>query len=114
MIKQCLIAAGFIMCCVQSASAHPPSKIEVSFDSATKMLVAVIYHPVEDVINHHIGKVDVAINDKEILTQSISRQDNADTQTVRYEIPDIKAGDTLSVEAYCNIVGSREEKIIVK
>ena len=96
------------------AWAHPPSDIIITFDKATKHLHAVIKHNVSNVNNHYIKKVDVGLNDKEILTQYISRQDNNVSQTVDYLIPDAKTGDTISVEGYCSISGKLEKEIKVK
>ena len=95
------------------AYAHPPSDIKITFDLATKMLTAVIYHNVSNPLKHYIKKVDVGLNGKEILTQMISREDNNLTQTVTYLIPDAKPGDTISVEGYCSISGNltRETKV---
>ncbi len=91
--------------------AHPPSDIEISFDSATKTLKAVITHPVSNPKTHFINKVDVFLNGEEIVEHKISAQDNNSTQTVSYLIPDAKPQDTVSVEAYCNISGKLKKEI---
>ncbi len=109
---------SFILVCLfvfsfSQAYAHPPSDIKITFDTTTKILQAVIYHQVSNPATHYIYKVDVGLNDKEIITQQISRQDNNSTQTVSYFIPDAKSGDTLSVEGYCSISGSLEKEIKV-
>ena len=95
------------------AYAHPPSDIKITFDPATKMLNAVIFHNTSNPIRHYIKKVDVGLNGKEILSQSISREDNNLTQTVNYLIPDAQAGDTISVEGYCSISGNLTKEIKV-
>lgn len=95
------------------AHAHPPSDIHITFDPSTKLLKAVIVHKVSNPLNHFIIKVDVGVNDKEILTQRISQQDTNEQQTVVYRIPDVKEGDIVSVEAYCSISGMLEKKIKV-
>jgi desulfoferrodoxin (superoxide reductase-like protein) len=78
------------------------------------MLQAVITHNVNDPLNHYIRKVDIGLNGKEIIEQRISRQDNPESQTVHYLIPDVKNGDVLSVEGYCNISGKLKKEITVK
>ena len=98
---------------VSVAYAHPPSDIKITFDPATKMLHAIIYHNVSNPLKHYIKKVDVGLNGKEILSQSISREDNNLTQTVSYVIPDAMPGDVLSVEGYCSISGSLTKRIKV-
>jgi len=97
-----------------AAYAHPPSDIRITFDAKTKILQAVIMHNVSNPLSHYIKKVDVGLNGKEIIEQSISRQDNNDSQTVTYLIPDVKDGDVLSVEGYCSISGKLQKEIKVK
>ena len=96
------------------AYAHPPSDIKITFDPKTKILQVVIIHNTNNPISHYIKKVNIGLNGKEIIEHSISREDNNDTQTVSYLIPDAKDGDTLSVEAYCSISGKLKKEIEVK
>jgi len=109
------ITVFFILCffICSIAYAHPPSDIKITYDSRTKILKAVIMHNVSDVKKHFINKVDVGLNGKEIIEQSISQQDNNTIQTVSYLIPDAKPGDTLSVEGHCNISGTLKKEIKV-
>ncbi len=93
------------------AYAHPPSDIIIAFNPKTRILTAVIVHNVSNPGSHFIKKVDIGLNGKEIIEHRISRQDNNASQSVSYLIPDVKPGDTLSVEAYCSISGKLEKKI---
>lgn len=94
--------------------AHPPSDMQISMDPGTKILTAVIVHNTSNPLNHYINKVDVGLNGKEIIGHLISREDNNQTQTVKYLIPDVKNGDTVSVEGYCSISGKLKREITVK
>jgi len=100
---------SFVIC--STAYAHPPSDIKITYNPNTKVLTAVIMHNVSDVKKHFIYKVDTALNGKEIINQARSQQDNNISQTVSYLIPDAKAGDSLSVEGYCNLSGSLKKEI---
>jgi hypothetical protein len=113
-MKKLILALFFVFILYAFSYAHPPSDIKISYDPATKILHAVIYHNVSTPDSHFIKKVDVGLNDKEIIEQRISRQDNYTTQTVSYLMPDVKPGDTLSVEAYCSISGKLEKEIKVQ
>lgn len=104
----------FLVTAVFNAYAHPPSDIKITFDPTTKLLQAVIMHNVADPQKHFIKKVDVGLNGKEIISQVISRQDNNESQTISYLVPDAKAGDELSVEGYCSISGKLEKAIKVQ
>lgn len=113
-MKKVCLAMLFLTIFVSPVLAHPPTKVEISFNASTRMLTAAITHPVENPENHYVGKVDVAINGNEVLEHKLSRQDNADTQVVSYLIPDAKTGDVISVEGYCNISGKKEEEIRIQ
>jgi hypothetical protein len=99
---------------ISSAYAHPPSDIKITFDSKTKILQAVIIHDTSNPVSHYIKKVDVGLNGKEIIEQVISREDNNESQTVSYLIPDAKDSDVISVEGYCSISGKLKKEITVK
>lgn len=94
--------------------AHPPSDIKINFDPQTKMLKAVITHNTSTPLSHYIRKVDIGLNGKEIIEHTISRQDNAETQTISYLIPDAKSGDIISVEGYCSVSGKLKKGVTVK
>jgi hypothetical protein len=112
-MKKIVLLFGFFVFFVFSAVAyaHPPSDIKITFDPKTKILNAQIIHDVSNPSAHYIKKVDVSLNGKEIIEQSISRQDNLDSQTVSYFIPDAKVGDIFSVEGYCSISGKLEKQL---
>ena len=99
----------FTLCTL--AYAHPPSDIKITFNPETKILNAVIIHDVSNPRTHYIKKVDVSVNGKEVIQQSISAQDNFNNQTVSYLIPDAKSGDVFSVEGYCSISGKLEKQL---
>jgi len=94
-----------------TAYAHPPRDISITFDPTTKMLSAVIFHDVANPVPHHIKEVDVYLNNKKIIQHLISIQDNHQTQTVAYLIPDTHSGDILAVEAFCSLYGSLKKQI---
>ena len=103
----CLVSTGIVY-------AHPPKDIEVSYEPVTKILTAIVIHDTSNPLGHYIKKVDVGLNDQEIIQQMISKQDNFSSQKVSYYIPDVKSGDRLSVEGYCSISGKLEKQITIK
>ena len=112
-MKKVVLLFGFFTLFVLSAAAyaHPPSDIKITFDPETKILTAIIMHDVSNPDKHYIKKVDVSLNGKEIIQQSISVQDNFNSQTVSYLIPDAKVGDVFAVEGYCSISGKLEKQL---
>ncbi|MFA6378772.1 MAG: hypothetical protein WCX16_03210, partial [Candidatus Omnitrophota bacterium] len=99
---------------VSTVYAHPPSDIEITFDPKTKVVTAVIVHNTSNPTSHYIKKVDVGLNGKEIIEDVISNQDNNKAQTVSYLVADVKDGDVVSMEGYCNISGKLKKEIIIK
>ncbi|MFA4842575.1 MAG: hypothetical protein WC658_01910 [Candidatus Omnitrophota bacterium] len=113
LLKSLFLLSGalFFLGNTENAYGHPPSDIAVTYDSATKTLHAVITHPVSNPERHFINKVDIRLNGQEIIEHRISMQDNNVNQAVSYLIPDVKDGDVISVEAYCNISGKLTKEI---
>jgi desulfoferrodoxin (superoxide reductase-like protein) len=97
-----------------AALAHPPVKIEISYDPATKTVSAVITHPVQDRTNHLIGKVDVDINGEEVIEAKYHFQDTESAQQVSFIMKEAKPGDVIGIEAYCNISGKLKATVEVK
>ncbi|MCX5700599.1 MAG: hypothetical protein NTZ63_03580 [Candidatus Omnitrophica bacterium] len=96
------------------AYAHPPQDIIITFDKKTNTLNAVIKHSVSNPATHYIKKVDIGLNGKEIKELKFTKQDNSATQSVSYAIVNVRPGDKLSVEGYCNLSGKLEKEITVK
>ena len=99
---------------VSAAYAHPPSDIKITFDQTKNILSAVIVHNVSNPAKHYINKVDIGLNGKEIIEQTISKQENNLNQTVSYLLTDVKDGDVLSVEGYCNLSGKLKKEITIR
>ncbi|MFA4889601.1 MAG: hypothetical protein WC628_08540 [Candidatus Omnitrophota bacterium] len=96
------------------AYAHAPEKITITYDLGTDMLKAVIEHHVDDPQTHFIKRVDIGLNGKKLITQEILEQDNPSTETISYMISEVKAGDRVSVEAFCSVGGSLKEEIVIR
>ncbi len=108
-----LISLIFLLA-VSTAYAHPPSDIRITFDPNTKMLIAVIMHNTNNPLRHYIKKVEVSLNDKKIIGDNFSKQDNKISQTVIYSVLDAKDGDMIYVEGYCSISGKLKKEIVAK
>lgn len=113
MKKIALIVVGLILV-TSAAQAHPPQDIKIAYDKSTKMLDAQIIHPVSSPLTHYIDEVELGRNGKKIVVQKISQQENNQSQTVRYYVPEVAVGDVLSVEGECNISGKLTKKITVQ
>jgi len=112
MKKIIFVLCGFLIMS-QLAFAHPPSDIKIDFDPKTKLLSAVITHPVSNPKSHYIQKVDIGLNGKEIKTMTFKEQDANLEQVIAQPVPEAKPGDVLGVEGYCNQSGKLEKEIKV-
>lgn len=112
-MKKIIVLMGFFVFFILSAAAyaHPPADIKITFNPETKILNAVIFHDVSNPSRHYIKQVYVFLNGERIIMQSISGQDNYNTQTVNFLIPDAKVGDQFAVEAYCSISGKLKKQL---
>ena len=90
--------------------AHPPTKIDISVNET--VIGIIVTHPVPNPANHYINKIEVSLNEKKIIEQSFSLQ-TENTQKASYNIPELKKGDVVTVEADCNQYGELEQKITV-
>ncbi|MBU1061488.1 MAG: hypothetical protein KJ952_02040 [Candidatus Omnitrophica bacterium] len=101
----------FLLATTSLSYAHPPSDIILEYDFETGLCSVVIMHNVENPQAHFIKKVSIALNGQEIISHSISLQDEFDMQVLGYIVPDVRKGDTLSIEAYCSISGKMKKEL---
>ncbi|MBU1853662.1 MAG: hypothetical protein KJ957_06440 [Candidatus Omnitrophica bacterium] len=101
----------FLLAATSLSYAHPPSDITLEYDFETGFLSVAIMHNVENPQSHFIHKVSIALNGKEIISHSISLQDEFDMQVLGYIVPDVRKGDTLLIEAYCSISGKMKKEL---
>lgn len=115
MDKKTLMAVGmFVVGASPLAYAHAPTEIEIKYDSASKMLTAKMDHAVQARTEHFIDKLYLKVNGERIIEQSFVMQEKKDVQSVKYYLPDLKMGDNIVLEAYCNKSGKRGKSYIVK
>ena len=92
--------------------ANPPSRLEAVLDSTGQFLTVRADHPTRDINKHYIKLIVIKLNDKEIISQSLASQADAEYQDAVYKIVDAKSGDKIEAEATCNIFGSKSITII--
>ena len=96
---------------VNAASAHPPSKIELSYDDKEHMLTVDIAHVTSDVVKHHIRKITVYKNDEELESYYFVKQT---PQGLVDKIPlEAKSGDNIRVKVICKEAGFKEESLVI-
>lgn len=101
--------ALLIVIFVNDVYAHPPNEVELTFEEETAILTVGVSHMVGKPAKHYIDKVVVELNDEEIIVQRFIIQGSDAKQEANYIIPGVKAGDIISVTAYCNISGKKNK-----
>ena len=114
MRKIILITICFILL-AQISYAHPPEAMDTTYYPHTERIESTITHPVDDPESHFIQKIRILLNDEEILEDTFIRQDNKDSHTVSYAINvEVRSGDKITVEAYCNKDGMAKQEIEIE
>ncbi|MBU2103227.1 MAG: hypothetical protein ABH865_09205 [Candidatus Omnitrophota bacterium] len=91
--------------------AHSPEAVTISAEGA--MVAVIVEHQVADPRGHYIKRIEISLNGRHIIVQEFSLQGSNTQQKAVYEIPGLKKGDILAVDADCNKGGDRSAKIEV-
>jgi putative alpha-1,2-mannosidase len=93
---------------------HAPSKINLNFERETQILSIGFEHQVRNAENHFVYQVKVRINKKDVVEQTLSRQDTEEGGTLIYKINGLQSGDVIEVRLNCMQGGSKSEKITIE
>jgi hypothetical protein len=97
---------------ITTVAAHPPSALNLTYNSSTSELSATITHAVRDPADHYIDPVEVRSGDAVLISVNYTSQPTNRTFMYVYTIT-AKSGDLLEVNATCNKGGSLAETILV-
>ena len=96
-----------------SAEAHPPKDIAVAYDAGTATLTVTIEHSVKDVAKHYIDEIRILKGGAELAKAKPSKQTNKEQEIFTVNLPGLKSGDVLTVEAKCNIFGTLRKDVSI-
>ena len=104
----------FAVCFIypQTASAHAPSDVQLSYDSTSQMLTVTITHPSPFSGAHYIKTVEIKKNGSVVVSNNYKNQPDQGTFAYSYKVPAI-AGETLEATASCSLFGSRTANLTV-
>jgi len=85
--------------------AHPPGEMYISFDNDEMVLTVVIEHNVGNPENHYVDQINITHERRELIVHKMSRQDDGERVTLKYRLPDVQSGMTLTIVAGCNRIG---------
>ena len=114
-LKNGLIALLCLVSCslfVLRAEAHPPSSIDLKYDSALKVLTIEIAHVSKNPRKHRIRRVLIKNNNEEIKDLVLVTQTTSQGVSLEESI-DAKVGDIISVTVYCSEAGLKTESLEV-
>ncbi len=100
------------LCFSTAVQATPPSKIDLSYDENTKKLHIDITHPSSHLRKHHIRKITILKNDKQVQSINLTNQTNGNSVIDDIFIEAVK-GDIIKVKAKCSDAGPKEESLII-
>jgi hypothetical protein len=95
-----------------TAYAHPPGSVALAYDAQKKALSVTITHSSYFPGKHYIKSVEISQNGRVIMTTPYSSQPTGDSFTYTYPVA-AAPGDELSVNATCNMFGSKVGKTVV-
>ncbi len=100
-----LLASIFLVLLCGLAAAHPPSSLEGALQPDGKLRI-LVSHTVSDPVKHFINRIVVSSEGKVIAEERFNQQ--ADRTGLVVDIPSgcLSKGQTVQVEADCNIFGS--------
>ena len=105
-----ILAAVFLS--FNTASAHEPSSLNLSYDSSSQMLSVTVGHYSFDVTVDYISSIEVKVNDKPYHTFNYTSQYDKNIAAFSYKI-EAKPGDLIEVTATSKLGGSKTSKITV-
>lgn len=97
---------------ISPVAAHPPSALDLTYNSSTSELAVTITHSVGDPSDHYVDLVEVRTGGAVFILAQYTSQPSGGTFTYLYSVP-AKSGDLLEVNATCNKGGSLAETLLV-
>jgi desulfoferrodoxin (superoxide reductase-like protein) len=100
-----ILGVGFLLALKGISAAHPPVSMDVALQPEGKLRVQVS-HTVNDPAKHFINRIVVMKDGKVIAEQGFGQQADKTGQDVEIAVTGLAKGQTIQVEADCNIFGS--------
>lgn len=105
-----LVGVGFLLGLKGIALAHPPVSLDVALQPEGKLRIQVS-HTVNDPAKHFINRVVITRDGKALAEQSFVGQTDKTGLEVEIPVSGLSKGQTIQVEADCNIFGSLKKSV---
>lgn len=113
-MKKLILTAALVALIPFFLMAHPPKKVDLTFNKENNKLKIVVTHNVSDVNTHYIKEIKISVDGKEVKTINPTKQLTPDNEIDEVSIPEIKQGSKVEVKATCNRFGSKKANIIIQ
>ena len=110
-MKKIFLSLVFV-CIAGAVFATAPMGIKIDVTGNTVSIL--VDHKVSNPEKHYIKTITVKVNDKLMVTQEFTSQEDNEVQKAFYNIPGLVKGDKLEVYAECIKGGDLTEKYTVK
>ncbi len=108
--SQLFLSLGFVLALSGAALAHPPASLEGSLQPDGKLRLQ-LAHTVNDPVKHYINRVVVRKDGNIVAEQVFTKQTDRTGLGLDLAVPGLAKGQTIQVEADCNIFGSLKKTI---
>jgi len=101
--------------CGDGVLAHPPQRVELSYEPVTSQLTVNVVHDSDDLSLHYIDRLELRKNDVEMnVSEAVLNNWEQDEQGLlaSYNIS-VTEGDEIMVVAYCTVAGSQSNSIVI-
>ena len=104
------LALGLVIAFGGMALAHPPASLDGSLQPDGKLRLQ-LSHTVNDPVKHYINRVVVRKDGNVVAEQVFTKQSDRTGLGLDLVVPGLSKGQTIQVEADCNIFGSLKKTI---
>ena len=112
MIRVFVLGFIFLLLFCSNVFSHPPISVKLEIPDEKNVAVTV-RHPSINLEDHHIGKIEVEVNEELVIVKEITSQSEKEF-TVTLKVKPLKVSDKVTVTAYCNKWGQRSAWLTVK
>ncbi len=114
MTRKLVLLIAIILTTAAVFFAHPPSNIEMSYDSETQILEVIVEHSVGNPHNHYVEELTITHNDRRIISHRLTKQEDEKSIKFQYRLPNVETGMLLEVTAECNRIGKLSKDIKIE
>lgn len=106
------VIIGMVLVIISTVSAHPPSDLDLAYNTTSGNLTATFIHTVADPDTHYVGYVDIKVDGNEILNQTYTSQPSTKEFIYMYPV-NATTGSLIEVMGECILGGTKKSSLIL-